>query len=499
MNRRMYIMAMMIMIIVAMMGTASGRINIRREGQNASYVGVYTAVNLSFDVQNEGWEKQAQFDIRTFSNYAEGLATNMTSWADGCCLFSVDSFSYVISVFDTSGANIRNITMPGDIAQPGGIYTNASGTPVTDFWVVDYVDEWSYHLAADGTISPDPTGNFSVLAVAESPYGVTSNTSSGTPTSFWFVDDYVDIIVEYTATGTYVGSISLPAKLNSPRSITLNDTDTVPNSFIVGNSSGGLIAMLDTTGTIVEEFDTTGVGGRGAWGLDVFMPEGAWDRTLLVDSVIDDFIYYQKIVAEYATLSTNETGTWENKTTYGSPKFVGGPPGWVTADFMWQNTTLDCNRVVGWKLYVNNTIGEQNATGINTFKLVPFIEDASWVLANATSVTCDDKNNISMILTDVPAGWFKVNMSFARFDTVDECAFNATQGMRIRMENMSETCLVELTHGDLPASAAVKIWKWPGLRVAPPSNLPALLAAAAVGIIILVYNIVKKTKSVGWT
>jgi hypothetical protein len=70
----------------------------------------------------------------------------------------------------------------------------------------------------------------------------------------------------------------------------------------------------------------------------------------------------------HAWLATNETGIWENKTTYGSPiSFAAAVNGW--SNFTWQNSSITAGTVVAWRIYANDTSGNENVTDIMTFKV----------------------------------------------------------------------------------------------------------------------------------
>lgn len=67
----------------------------------------------------------------------------------------------------------------------------------------------------------------------------------------------------------------------------------------------------------------------------------------------------------HAILATNETGTWENKTNYGSPMKLYKADMWAWSNFTWQNTSF--SGAVSWKIYYNDTSGNYNATTTKTF------------------------------------------------------------------------------------------------------------------------------------
>ncbi|MEM5854647.1 MAG: LamG domain-containing protein [Candidatus Aenigmatarchaeota archaeon] len=69
----------------------------------------------------------------------------------------------------------------------------------------------------------------------------------------------------------------------------------------------------------------------------------------------------------YAILATNETGTWENKTTYGSPLQLNHFQKW--SNFTWQNSSLPPTTIVAWKVYANDSCGNWNVSDTFTFKI----------------------------------------------------------------------------------------------------------------------------------
>ena len=69
----------------------------------------------------------------------------------------------------------------------------------------------------------------------------------------------------------------------------------------------------------------------------------------------------------YAILSTNETGSWQNKTVYGSPLLMNNLKAW--SNFTWQNSSVPAGTVVAWKIYANDSAGNWNVTPENYFTI----------------------------------------------------------------------------------------------------------------------------------
>ncbi len=73
---------------------------------------------------------------------------------------------------------------------------------------------------------------------------------------------------------------------------------------------------------------------------------------------------------DYAWLATNETGIWENKTNdYSSPIDINLSVDETWSNFTWQNTSTTAGTTVGWRIYANDSSGNENVTDIQTFIL----------------------------------------------------------------------------------------------------------------------------------
>ncbi|MFQ6068091.1 MAG: hypothetical protein ACE5KD_00955 [Candidatus Bathyarchaeia archaeon] len=92
----------------------------------------------------------------------------------------------------------------------------------------------------------------------------------------------------------------------------------------------------------------------------------------------------------YSWLSTNETGAWKNYTdgTYDSPIDINLTIGETWSNFTWQNTTFV--GTVAWKIYANDSAGNENVTGEMTFEVLPPYLEVNWTSGsqiNDTSCT----------------------------------------------------------------------------------------------------------------
>jgi len=93
-----------------------------------------------------------------------------------------------------------------------------------------------------------------------------------------------------------------------------------------------------------------------------------------------------------AWLETNETGTWENKSAYGSPKEITGEVN--ESVFQWSNYSVNPGVSMAWRIYANDTSGNLNATDIMSLDVWGYANvsiglDAGSVLKNdPLAVSC---------------------------------------------------------------------------------------------------------------
>jgi len=197
-------------------------------------------------------------------------------------------------------------------------------------------------------------------------------------------------------------------------------------------------------------------------------------------------------------IANNRTGTWKNYTT---GECILSGKNFTT----WTDVRLNCSlgNSCGFdyqsKIYFNDTAGAENVTSGLSFRIYPYINYTTNYLANISSTSCEDKNNISVTSAGSDPGALGFLMPYMLEDTTERCSFEASDVFNITIYNETSYCYVEAVHGKKSSGDVMKIFKTEILRVVPPPSLPAALTAAAVGIIILVVTIVSKAKSKGWT
>jgi hypothetical protein len=90
-------------------------------------------------------------------------------------------------------------------------------------------------------------------------------------------------------------------------------------------------------------------------------------------------------------LATNETGTWENKTSKYFNDSLGGEDVWVWNNFTWSNSSVSSEEV-GWRLYANNSDGTVESSSKKSFKVgsgvsAPGVEVLEPVGVNGSNAT----------------------------------------------------------------------------------------------------------------
>jgi hypothetical protein len=114
-----------------------------------------------------------------------------------------------------------------------------------------------------------------------------------------------------------------------------------------------------------------------------------------------------------AILATNETGIWQNKTTYGSPLLLSGKEAW--SNFTWQNSSVPIGSIIGWRVYANDSKNQWNVTEITVFAgTFKIINVSTFVSISPISVKKGDKVNVTVGFIDerfVPPKNVSINLA----------------------------------------------------------------------------------------
>ena len=108
------------------------------------------------------------------------------------------------------------------------------------------------------------------------------------------------------------------------------------------------------------------------WVIDYEIPKyfnnGTNSTTGYAKSILLYANWSDNVGLDIAVLETNETGVLENK-TYGTCSYCSGidleTQTW--SNFSWYNSSVASGTVIQWRIYVNDTTGNENATPVRTF------------------------------------------------------------------------------------------------------------------------------------
>jgi hypothetical protein len=170
----------------------------------------------------------------------------------------------------------------------------------------------------------------------------------------------------------------------------------------------------------------------------------------------------------YAWLSTNETGIWQNKSgVYSSPIDINLTNGQTWSNFTWQNSSF--TGVVAWKIYANDTSGNQNVTGEMYFTVTdttpPIITVQSpvnntvypnnTIWFNVTLNEAGDKclvniSNYNNTLTNSSGNWNKLNNTLSNGNYWTRFYCNDTIG------NMNSSVYINFTIDTTPPIITVQ-------------------------------------------
>lgn len=200
---------------------------------------------------------------------------------------------------------------------------------------------------------------------------------------------------------------------------------------------------------------------------------------------------------DYLILATNETGSWVNYTGVANRYVSGLAATSVTVQFNWTNSSL-YNAIVGWKVWGNQSDGTWSVSNVMTFTAVPYVNATSAVKANISSFTCSSTTTCNATFSNTTVGYLDVLMDYHCIGATCECDYNMSNVYNSTASNLTEICYLRGYLKDIAAGTILKIQPALALRVAPPSNLPAALGAAAVGCIVVIYVITKKYRRKGW-
>jgi len=244
-------------------------------------------------------------------------------------------------------------------------------------------------------------------------HGQTSGISCPPSICSDFVWDGENISFAVTSFSDYGMSEAINITLESPSNLSYSSNQTInftytpewnssvtnmSNCALYGNFTGSWLANETNStglvnGTVNGITNTVGSDGPYSWNIYCYDNNSQYDYysinwTVIVDTTKPTFTnnnsntssinatqpvllyadWSDNINLDYAWLSTNETGSWFNYTdgNYSSPYDINLTAGQTWSNLTWDNDTFELG-AVAWKIYANDSSGNENVTGEMTF------------------------------------------------------------------------------------------------------------------------------------
>jgi len=224
------------------------------------------------------------------------------------------------------------------------------------------------------------------------------HTGSGTPTIMTI--DWVDgetgvskVLIEHNGNGTPVNYTASLLWGNTYFSTYSFQPGTYQWRSFANDTQNAFNVSLPQTFTITSPPPTDNPPTWQSAGSNTTTPPGGTAVKLYV-KWSDDFGLSKAI------LETNETGTFKNKTTYGSPMSLSGTSAW--SNFTWQNASVPVGTTVAWRVYANDTSNQSAVTTTQTFTVVCYC--TPWGNAGDCGDLGCPQNYIPQTRTCTPSG-----------------------------------------------------------------------------------------------
>ncbi|RLG01856.1 hypothetical protein DRN58_00840 [Thermococci archaeon] len=291
------------------------------------------------------------------------------------------------TVWWSRDAGLTNNTLPSpyDIDTTGW----SEGLTTVDVWANDSANNLK-HLIYQFTID-----NTSPQIILNSPINYLNTTNTTIVFNFTAIDNLATTL----NCSLYIDSI-----LNQTNESTMNNTST---TFTITNVEEGIHTWHINCSDNVPNFN---VSETREFTVD-FTPPTWSNQNQTINGQCTDVVHRgdtiklsaywtDNIELSRALLETNETGTWENKTSYESPQDLTGTSDW--SNFTWSNSSITPGTKVGWRIYANDTTGNINQTNVMSFTVWGWSEISDSYLSpsgikegDSTTMNCKVQDNIT--------------------------------------------------------------------------------------------------------
>lgn len=433
----------------------------------------------NFTTSNVG----SSYPTSVFTNISQGEGSNTS-------IFFVDQLDAVIYHVNGSGDSIQNITP----AYPcndytTGITSNDTSRPISDFWVTDTGYDTVCHINASGSV----LDSFSTVGFGSLiPGGIATNSTENDTKHFFITDAQDDMIYHVTGSGVLIESINLASLgITQPHGLAISDVNATVSNLYVTSRANNKLYWLKTE----------------AVALPPHMLEGTQNLTLVKEAFVNNLSVevWDDAGVDTCYLMTNESGTMENMTAgkYDSPQTLNlGAGVHQQVDFIWDNimTGTAAGRInVRWNITCNNTLDLWNRTVGSGFEANLTTAQCFGILVNISEMNVTDMNNITINFTGT--GYANCTFYlpfFPGYTNYTGCNYGATYAESVRVQNLTDGCLVNVSTVNLSVGDLMRIDKREEVKAVPPPSVPIAIASGLVGVFLIFYTIKQIKKSAGW-
>jgi len=371
--------------------------------------------------------------------------------------------------------------MPTPVLAPSlvsvGVATNSTGNNVTNYWVLTNTGKAIWHLNKTNSNVADNYGNCTLPAgISTGLIGLWTNATERAPSHFWFYDDVLRRLVGVNRTchlNVAQGNFSFNTSASQEiAGVWSNRSSGVPTDFWLLDTYAYKIYHVNATGSFAgTDFNCTLPSSMSdAWLVDLWSNNTGSSPSLMWFMDINNRRFYA-VNSTCGVVSTGVNSGGQNIVGNNFFGMKGGREFYVTESLS-----------AGPSVVVNPVSANSNAA-----LSVSYLR-----CANATNFEFTWKGNGYTNLTlDLP--WTSGVL------TGDKCEYGATFADRITSQNTSLGCVVTINSTKLYQGDTMKVYASVALQTTLPPNLPAAIGATAILGIIVIYKIIVRKKSGGFT
>lgn len=492
--------ASIVLILLLAAGIAWAAPSLTAPVTNVTFPAFSDVVTVASTITDVGWGGYGGLDISDASA-SGGIATNMTQDGQTCCWVSIctGGTGQCASLINSSGKNTVAWTSLTSADHGAGVWTNASGTVITDMWFWDYYNWKMYHMNTSGLAVDSDDGNFTFDKVGRKTYGIWANSS--TPAGrHWFMRD-VDTgkIFILNNSGYNVENITVAAGIGITYGITSNDTNRPPNNFWLVNNTTGVVYHINSAGVLLDSYVGNNSANVAFKSIAVYPVAASVNQTFVTGSDLR-YLYFSGLSGlfgklNYTWIETNETGALKNGSLYVPLNNTNV----TTLIFNWTNSSIGCNKAISFKFYSNSSSSGDtgsSATAVRVF--LPYVVSEPGAAVNISSVSCADKNSANISWTGSGKENVTMNMSYYNTSGVKVCGYYAVNADRMKIFNYTDNCMLVINTSTVNSTVRLDVYASIRVTTVKPGGLPAALTAAAVGTVLVIYAVVRRRKRVSW-